>query len=449
MWKRLMTTLAFVGVLGGVFAQSGTVPLEIVKAAGGRIEIRKTEFEGSTDDPDNVIINKILEKAEESPYNIEKGFFYAVVIYPEKGFAVEKVVWENENGNPKQRDLTVQNRFNSNGEFQYKFALFGYSSKTPVTSSKLIPTFVKSSVVVNFPPLERDKGSFKLFSLEDKDDKDQPKELATGDEVPQESFVKIQVTPVDKTKRPKVSYMNKTKMVSMRSLVGKSGVFEGQFNVGKDNVTLDDITFEKDNVQVVVTFPPKKLGTMVLKSKEEDKAELRELKGSEPVLRNSELSFEITTADPAKEPTLTYIYAQEQLDQEGKGKTGKEEDEKVDLPLKKGDDGIYRATLTKVLFPVSFQLKFGNEDVTNPVEETVLDNVAVFPNPFDSRFYIQAPEGEVTGYELLSLQGQLLRTGSLMGAKSVVNTEEFPLGMYLLRVKGVRGETKTFRIIKR
>ena len=89
----------------------------------------------------------------------------------------------------------------------------------------------------------------------------------------------------------------------------------------------------------------------------------------------------------------------------------------------------------------------GNNGGGTPVEDAVLANVLVAPNPFTSFLVVNASlEGH---YELLNVQGVVLRAGELSGAETRVETLDLNAGLYLLRVSVANGASKTFKVVKR
>ncbi|MGP1460634.1 MAG: BspA family leucine-rich repeat surface protein [Bacteroides sp.] len=89
----------------------------------------------------------------------------------------------------------------------------------------------------------------------------------------------------------------------------------------------------------------------------------------------------------------------------------------------------------------------GNNGGGTLVEDAVLANVLVAPNPFTSFLMVNAAlEGR---YELLNVQGMVLRAGELSGAETRVETLDLNAGLYLLRVSIANGASKTFKVVKR
>ena len=205
-----------------------------------------------------------------------------------------------------------------------------------------------------------------------------------------------------------------------------------------------------DELRVNITFPTAKRGELLVKAGEE------KLNGSKSILRNTKLSFSVKSADPAKEPHLFYLFAKEKLDagvddtnaDEEKGKGKEKEKERQELTLTKQSDGTYTGEL-ELKYAVTITIRFGEDEKDTPVEEAQLGRVSVYPNPFEGQFCILDEAGQAAQYQLFSLQGQLLQAGRIEGAQTNVETEELPLGIYLLRLKSATGECKTIRVVKR
>ena len=143
-WKRVLVTLSFIGLLSGAFAQA-VVPLEVEEVEGGRLEIRETDATvGNGEPPASLTIKDQLTKQGKS-YELKKDLFYAIVVRPNPGFAIESIVWSNTpEGEKGPRTLKLQNYKTVEGVFLYTFSLIGFTATTPVTQSKLTPKFKKS-----------------------------------------------------------------------------------------------------------------------------------------------------------------------------------------------------------------------------------------------------------------------------------------------------------------
>lgn len=431
-WKKLFVTLSLIGLVGGVYAQA-TIPMEVVDVDGGRIEIRKTDgLVGDGQKPDAI---RILDDVLKSPYELEKNLFYAVIVFPKPGFAIESVTWENEGGEPRTRELTLQNLKTVEGVFRYTYSLIGFRATTNVTKSKLTPKFKKSEVVVNIKPFSPDAGKMTLYQ-----NPEDPQLVLTGGVVAQNTYLLVEVVSENKTKRPVVTYSTEGKTgetpVSMRPIATKPGLWQGQVQVGASNITFNT-TFAPDNLRVNFNAPTSDKGNLEVKAGD------KELKGSSSVLRNTELSFTVKSANPEKEPHLFYLFEKEKLDG-AEGGTN----ERQELTLEKQANGSYTGKLV-LSYAVTITVSFGKDGEGTPVEEAQLRHVVVYPNPFEGQLAIRDEAGEAVLYQLFSLQGQLVKAGRIEGVETSVDTEDLPLGIYLLRLKSEAGETKTLRIVKR
>lgn len=80
------------------------------------------------------------------------------------------------------------------------------------------------------------------------------------------------------------------------------------------------------------------------------------------------------------------------------------------------------------------------------VEDAVFANVVVAPNPFTFMLRVAGVEGR---YELISVQGVVLRAGALFETETLVETSDLNAGLYLMRLTATNGATKTFKVVKR
>ncbi len=87
------------------------------------------------------------------------------------------------------------------------------------------------------------------------------------------------------------------------------------------------------------------------------------------------------------------------------------------------------------------------EDKGGSVEDAIFAGVRIAPNPFGAQLSIQ--NGALYGsFELLNLNGQVLRQGKMTSELTTFDTADLPAGAYLLRLT-VEGASKTFRVVKK
>ena len=84
---------------------------------------------------------------------------------------------------------------------------------------------------------------------------------------------------------------------------------------------------------------------------------------------------------------------------------------------------------------------------TVAVEDILLANVVVAPNPFATRLNIRNEEFIQGRYELLNTEGSVLRSGVLEMGETVINTEVLPSGLYLLRLSAEKA-VKVLKVVK-
>ena len=81
------------------------------------------------------------------------------------------------------------------------------------------------------------------------------------------------------------------------------------------------------------------------------------------------------------------------------------------------------------------------------VEDAMLANVLVAPNPFDNQLRIV--NGDLRGeYALLNAQGVVVRSGNMAGNEVLIETSDLTSGLYLLRLTAENGATKTITVVK-
>ena len=84
---------------------------------------------------------------------------------------------------------------------------------------------------------------------------------------------------------------------------------------------------------------------------------------------------------------------------------------------------------------------------TTAVKDAVFAGVVIAPNPFATQLRIVT--GELRGeYALLNSTGVVVRSGNMEGNEVVIETNDLPSGLYLLRLTAENGATKTYRVVK-
>ena len=84
----------------------------------------------------------------------------------------------------------------------------------------------------------------------------------------------------------------------------------------------------------------------------------------------------------------------------------------------------------------------------NAVEDAVLANISVAPNPFSAQLRILNPEGISLRYELVNQMGAVLRSGVINSLEEVVDTEALPAGLYFVRLEAQGKTRKTIKLSK-
>ena len=139
------------------------------------------------------------------------------------------------------------------------------------------------------------------------------------------------------------------------------------------------------------------------------------------------ISFKVTVSDPAKYEARVIA--------NGKG-----------IKLTNGE-GTYAIVEGNNAIKVVIASKSTPTPPPSAVEDVAFANVVVSPNPFANQLRITGYElrGE---YALYNAQGFMVVSGVLDSSETHINTSSFPAGMYLLRLRGDNGATKTYRVVK-
>ncbi|MFC2348920.1 MAG: T9SS type A sorting domain-containing protein, partial [Bacteroides sp.] len=84
---------------------------------------------------------------------------------------------------------------------------------------------------------------------------------------------------------------------------------------------------------------------------------------------------------------------------------------------------------------------------TTSVEDAVLANVLVAPNPFIAQLRLVC-NGATGRYDLLNAQGVVVRSGNMDGNEVLIETSDLTSGLYLLRLTATNGATKVVTVVK-
>lgn len=115
-------------------------------------------------------------------------------------------------------------------------------------------------------------------------------------------------------------------------------------------------------------------------------------------------------------------------------------------PLPKGTMTFTVTRLTTVT--ALFKKKEGKSAEPQTVEDSLLTNITVAPNPFTSLLRIVNPNGVALRYELVDLMGTILRSGVSDSIELFIATSELPSGVYFVRLAAQTGIQKTVRVSK-
>ncbi|MGZ3865184.1 MAG: T9SS type A sorting domain-containing protein [Bacteroidia bacterium] len=89
--------------------------------------------------------------------------------------------------------------------------------------------------------------------------------------------------------------------------------------------------------------------------------------------------------------------------------------------------------------------KISSQSGTMLVAKKAINDFKIFPNPTNGAVRIQGTEGTFVINDLL---GNILRTGLMNSAETVISLDEFKGGVYFIRVTNTKGAVQTFKIIK-
>jgi len=86
--------------------------------------------------------------------------------------------------------------------------------------------------------------------------------------------------------------------------------------------------------------------------------------------------------------------------------------------------------------------------VPQAVAAALLANVRIAPNPFTTHLRIMSFEKTAVAYELVNLEGIVLRAGVLEGTEMAVDTEDLAAGVYIVHLRGASRASRAVRVVK-
>lgn len=107
-----------------------------------------------------------------------------------------------------------------------------------------------------------------------------------------------------------------------------------------------------------------------------------------------------------------------------------------------GEDNKYRMSVREA---VTIEATFVSDG--SAVEDMQFAGVVVAPNPFGAQLRIVCPTKGML-YELVDIQGVVVRTGILQESDTVLDTSELSQGIYHLRLRAQNGAVYTVRVVK-
>ena len=81
------------------------------------------------------------------------------------------------------------------------------------------------------------------------------------------------------------------------------------------------------------------------------------------------------------------------------------------------------------------------------VEDALLADIVVAPNPFTAQLRVENPAGVMGRYELVNASGVVVRAGALEGTELFIDTETLPAGIYFVRLEAQNGATKSVKVV--
>lgn len=86
--------------------------------------------------------------------------------------------------------------------------------------------------------------------------------------------------------------------------------------------------------------------------------------------------------------------------------------------------------------------------VPQAVDDALLANVRIAPNPFTTHLRIMSFKETAVAYELVNLEGIVLRAGVLEGTETAVDMEDLAAGVYIVHLRGASRASRVVRVVK-
>jgi len=126
----------------------------------------------------------------------------------------------------------------------------------------------------------------------------------------------------------------------------------------------------------------------------------------------------------------------------------------------KGPGGFVSWSVGQVAYK-SFKGKAGINSISGGVQQTYTISVigfrntvslsySVYPNPVADNLILEAPNFKTSKitYQLLDMQGRLLKTELISGSRMEINTGTLPSSTYFLQILEENKQVQSFKIIK-
>jgi hypothetical protein len=93
---------------------------------------------------------------------------------------------------------------------------------------------------------------------------------------------------------------------------------------------------------------------------------------------------------------------------------------------------------------VTYTFILHNSSTTSTQDLIQESSIKVYPNPILNELTIQKDSYDDTNYSIINLTGQTLSSGTLTSSKSIIQTSDFPVGIYFVKIEN----EATFKIVK-